>query len=85
MEYGGAWVINMPERMFKVLASVESLPSMASCTKCGYKFFTPRNSFHDPAEADEYLRDKFANHRCPDSGAWQSKRTGFSNWYGGLS
>jgi hypothetical protein len=43
----------------------DSVPSMASCTKCQRKFFTPSTFRRDPALAGQYLLEKFAQHTCP--------------------
>jgi hypothetical protein len=58
--------IAVPERTFKILAYVDKVPSLASCTKCQHKFFTPRDAFRrDPDGAENYLREKFVRHDCP--------------------
>jgi hypothetical protein len=55
----------MEERNFKILTYVARVPSMACCEQCRCKFFTPRNDFRgDGASAENYLREKFAQHRC---------------------
>ncbi len=55
----------MAERNFKILAYVGEVPSMACCEQCQCKFFTLRNDFRgDGPSAENYLRDKFAQHRC---------------------
>jgi hypothetical protein len=55
------------EREFKILVYVDKVPSMASCTKCHRKFFTPRWTFpHDPRGAELYLMERFMQHRCPE-------------------
>jgi len=56
----------MAECSFKTLMYVDKVPSMASCTKCQRKFFTPGSTFRgDRVGAEEYLRDKFVQHQCP--------------------
>jgi hypothetical protein len=47
---------------FVILRSVNKTPSMASCTKCRRKFFTPNSYYNDPIE--QYLRTKFDLHDC---------------------
>jgi hypothetical protein len=38
---------------------------MAVCTRCEQKFFAPRLIFRsDRVGAEEYLRDKFVQHKC---------------------
>jgi hypothetical protein len=60
----------MPERKFVILKYVQKVPFLASCTKCGCKFFTPDNYQHNPKilgkpeQAEEYLRSKFDQHEC---------------------
>jgi hypothetical protein len=39
-------------------------PSMATCSRCRLKFFTPLTLVSDPVEAENYLRDKFIAHEC---------------------
>jgi hypothetical protein len=49
---------------FAILKSVNKTPSMASCTKCRRKFFTPNTYYNDPIGAEQYLRTKFDLHDC---------------------
>jgi len=54
------------EHNFEILRYVNKVPSLASCTKCQRKFFTPGSTFRgDPEGAHEYLQEKFAQHQCP--------------------
>lgn len=55
----------MAERRFIILRYVGKAPTMASCTKCQRKFFTPSTHTRDAVGADEYLRRKFDLHTCP--------------------
>ena len=56
----------MAERSFVIVRYVGKVPAMASCTKCQRKFFTPATHARDAVGADEYLRQKFDLHRCPE-------------------
>ena len=47
---------------FVVLRSVNKTPSLASCTNCQRKFFTPSSYYNDPYRAEQYLRTKFDLH-----------------------
>ena len=49
---------------FVVLRSVNKTPSLASCTKCHRKFFTPNSYYNDADGAERYLHDKFDLHDC---------------------
>ena len=49
---------------FVILRLVNKTPSMASCTKCHRKFFTPNSYYNDPIGAEQYLRTKFDLHDC---------------------
>jgi hypothetical protein len=53
---------------FVVLRSVSKTPSLASCTKCQRKFFTPSSYSNDPNGAEQYLRTKFDLHDCLEQG-----------------
>src|SRR5580692_7695666 len=48
-----------PERRFVILMHEGKVPVMASCTKCGRKFFTPATFARDAIGAEEYLGQKF--------------------------
>src|SRR5208282_288926 len=53
------------ERYFVVLKWKDQVPYLASCARCGHKFFTPNGRFrNDPVGAEEYLRDKYVRHEC---------------------
>ena len=54
----------MAERLFVILKYQNKIPTMASCAKCARKFFTPSDRWRDGRDAEEYLRDKFAQHEC---------------------
>ena len=55
----------MVERSFLIVRrSVDQVPSMASCTKCRYKFFTPSDFRRDRVAAEQYLQVKFEMHEC---------------------
>jgi hypothetical protein len=49
---------------FIVLRFVNKTPSLASCTKCQRKFFTPNSYYNDPVSAEQYLHTKFDLHHC---------------------
>jgi hypothetical protein len=52
-------------RTFKIIAFVDDVPSMGTCTKCGYKIFTPLAEFAGQYRSAEiYLLNKFAEHDC---------------------
>jgi len=57
-------VLAMAERRFLILNYANKVPSMASCTKCQRKFFTPNTYFEDSIGAEQYLAEKFAAHDC---------------------
>ena len=48
--------------MFKV-------PTMAGCTNCQLKFFTPEEYASDSVGAEQYLRLKFSEHKCQEEQA----------------
>jgi hypothetical protein len=50
---------------------VNKTPSLASCTKCERKFFTPNSYNSDRMGAEQYLLTKFDLHDCRDE---QGKR-----------
>jgi hypothetical protein len=55
----------MAERSFViVLRYGDQVPSMASCAKCQYKFFTPSAFRRDRVGAELHLLDKFDLHEC---------------------
>jgi hypothetical protein len=55
----------MAERSFLIVKTYgNGVPSLASCAKCQYKFFTPPDMCRDRANAEQYLRDKFTAHEC---------------------
>ncbi|MGA8345278.1 MAG: hypothetical protein WB781_25330 [Candidatus Sulfotelmatobacter sp.] len=56
--------MNMVERSFVILKYVNKVPTMASCTKCERKFFTPTAYQGDRVGAEQYLRGKFDLHKC---------------------
>jgi hypothetical protein len=51
---------------FVILRFVSKTPSLASCTNCHRKFFTPDTYYDDPYAAERYLRTKFDLHDCLD-------------------
>lgn len=56
----------MADRTFVILKYYkDNVPCMASCAKCQRKFFTPNTFRRDPASAEQYLLEKFAQHTCP--------------------
>jgi len=52
------------ERSFVILRYVDAVPSVAGCTKCPLKFFTPEPLHDDSIGAEHYLQGKFDAHRC---------------------
>jgi hypothetical protein len=46
------------------LQSAGHTPTLAGCTKCDVKFFTPRELMKKPQAATDYLRWKFGLHSC---------------------
>lgn len=57
----------MADRTFVILKYYkDNVPSMASCAKCQRQFFTPNTFRRDPALAEQYLLEKFAQHTCPE-------------------
>jgi hypothetical protein len=51
---------------FVILKYVNKTPSLASCANCQRKFFTPSSYYRDPLGAEQYLREKFDDHNCPE-------------------
>ena len=56
----------MAERNFIVLRYQGKVPTLASCTKCERKFFTPTSYSRDSVGAEEYLLSKFDRHECAE-------------------
>ena len=54
------------DRRFVVLRYEGKVPALASCAKCGRKFFTPTTLARDAVGAAEYLGRKFDVHVCPE-------------------
>ena len=52
------------ERKVVILKYVRKVPSLASCSLCQSKFFTPTSYYHNPIEAERYLQDKLDLNRC---------------------
>ena len=52
------------ERGFVILRYDGKVPAMASCAKCGRKFFTLTTFARDASGAHEYLGQKFDRHVC---------------------
>ena len=50
-------------RRFVIVLSEGQVPTMAACTKCLSKFFTPTELAHDAIEAERYLVHKYHLHR----------------------
>jgi hypothetical protein len=50
------------------------VPSMASCTRCDYKFLTPNTLRTDRVAAESYLADKFGMHECGQGGSSFGRR-----------
>jgi hypothetical protein len=58
--------VNTAERSFIILKHVNKTPSLAACSKCERKFFTPTAYYNDHIGAEQYLQGKFDLHRCPE-------------------
>ena len=58
--------MSAPERGFVILKHVNKTPSLAACSKCQRKFFTPNTYYNDRSGAEYYLKQKFDLHRCED-------------------
>ena len=56
--------MNAAERTFVILKHVNKTPSLAACSKCQRKFFTPNTYYNDRSGAELYLQKKFDLHRC---------------------
>jgi hypothetical protein len=56
--------MNTAERAFVILKHVNKIPSLAACSKCQRKFFTPNSYYNDRIGAEQYLQEKFDLHRC---------------------
>jgi hypothetical protein len=65
---------------FIVLKYVNKNPSLASCTACQRKFFTPNTYYNDPGGAEQYLRDKFDLHSCSDAFKTVRKTAWGTSW-----
>jgi hypothetical protein len=59
--------VEVRERSFVVLKYLNKVPSLAACTRCQYKFFTPNTYYNDHIGAAEYLRGKFDLHACEEA------------------
>jgi len=67
----------MSDRRFVVLHYTGKTPSLATCEACQLKFFVPMRLAKDPAGAEEYLREKYADHKCKTeepSNGWKRRR-----------
>ena len=54
----------MAEQRLVLLQHSGKTPVLAMCENCRLKFFTPPALTHRPAEAEEYLQQKFNSHEC---------------------
>jgi hypothetical protein len=54
----------MTERRLVLLQHSGKTPVLGMCESCRLKFFTPPELIHRPAEAEEYLQQKFNSHEC---------------------
>ncbi len=57
---------NAAQRTFLILKHVNKTPSLAACSRCQRKFFTPNSFYHDRIGAEHYLQEKFDLHRCAE-------------------
>ena len=62
------------QRGFVILKYEGKVPAMASCAKCGRKFFTLATFARDAAGAYEYLGQKFDVHVCVEVSKRNSHR-----------
>ena len=54
----------MAELGFTILKHVGKTPSMAMFERCQRKFFVPMALVDDPEAAQEYLWQKYIDHKC---------------------
>jgi len=54
----------MADPRFVILKYMHKTPSLATCERCHIKFFTPLELIGRPLEAEDHLREKYANHTC---------------------
>jgi hypothetical protein len=54
----------MIESRFLILKHVGKTPSLATCQACHLKFFVPMPLVNDPRGAEDYLRQRHAEHKC---------------------
>jgi hypothetical protein len=54
----------MFQRELVILKYMGRTPFLASCKACHLKFFTPLELSGKTAEAQEYLQERFNNHKC---------------------
>ena len=54
----------MLERRLLILKHMDKTPFLATCERCHFKFFTPRELGRKPIEAEQNLRNRFELHRC---------------------
>jgi hypothetical protein len=66
--------VNAAVRTFLILKHVYKTPSLAACSKCQRKFFTPNSYFNDRSGAELYLQKKFDLHRCEQETRFQVTR-----------
>jgi hypothetical protein len=66
--------VNATERTLVILKHVNKTPSLAACSKCQRKFFTPNSYFNDRSGAELYLQQKFDLHRCEEETRFQAVR-----------
>jgi hypothetical protein len=57
---------HVKERSMLILRYEGKVPVMASCAKCERKFFLPTTFSRDAIEAEAYLGQRFAAHRCEE-------------------
>jgi hypothetical protein len=60
----GSSVPNRSERRFVIVRHEGEVPMMASCTKCGRKFFTSTTLARDAIGAEQCMYHKYHLHRC---------------------
>jgi hypothetical protein len=56
--------LNTPKRNLRVIKWLGTIPAVAVCTFCDRQFVVPMTALKRVAEAQEYLRVQFAEHKC---------------------
>ena len=56
----------MADRRLVILKFSGKVPTLAGCTACSLKFFTPNTFARDQVGAEHYLSQKFDWHECQE-------------------